>query len=284
MKTAAKILATVATVAVVTSSKPSVVTPSKPAVVTAKPAVVTAKPSVVTPSKPAVLTAKPSVSTSVVSKPSVSKSVVSKPSTPAVSKATVAIVKAIKPDQLAKKLAVKRIVAADGVKIGRSRKELILTVVISAIQTMISQISAIPEPLHPNYKKFVRRLVSFLQNEQRIMYLVSKVAANEQFIELIQYEGFDNSSNDNMMNIVQDNLLETFAEDTVENMENSARSNSNSNSNSSSNSNSNSSSTSIESYVEPMDSYQTDPSMSVFIYVVLAVCAFLLYKNYGNKA
>jgi hypothetical protein len=83
---------------------------------------------------------------------------------------------------------------------------------------MISQISSIPEPLHPNYKQFVRRLVSFLQNEQRIMYLVSKVAANEQFMELLKIEGFDNSSNNNIMDIVQDNLLENFAEDTVENM------------------------------------------------------------------
>jgi len=176
---------------------------------------------------------------------------------------------------MAKKLATKSIVSVDGVKIDRSRKELILRVVISAIQTMISQISAIPEPLHPNYKQFIKRLVSFLQNEQRIMYLVSKVAANEQFMELLQVEGFDNSSNDNIMNIVQDNLLETFAEDTVENMNNSYSPNS---------SNSSKDSNSIESFIEPLDSYRKDPSMSVFIYVILAVFAYIVYKQYSAKA
>jgi hypothetical protein len=148
---------------------------------------------------------------------------------------------------------------------------------------MISQISAIPEPLHPNYKQFVNRLVSFLQNEQRIMYLVSKVAANEQFMELLQVEGFDNSANNNMLNIVQDNLLEEFAEDTVENMDNASTNSSNSSRDSNS-SNSSRDSNSVESFIEPLDSYKKDPTMSVLMYVVLAICAYLVYRKYSAKA
>jgi hypothetical protein len=182
---------------------------------------------------------------------------------------------------MARKLAAKSIVSADGVKIDRSRRELILTVVISAIQTMISQISAIPEPLHPNYKQFVKRLISFLQNEQRIMYLVSKVASNEQFMQLLTIEGFNDDANENIMGIVQDNLLETFAEDSVENMQTSYSAKSTSSNSVDSDSDS---VDSVESYVERMDSYKKDPLMSVFMYVVLAVCAYIALKYYGKKA
>ena len=157
------------------------------------------------------------------------------------------------PSLMAKKLSKKYTLSTYGVKINRSRLELILTVVISAIQTMISQINTIPGPLPHKYNQFVKRLTTFLQNEQKIMSLVSKVTDNEQFMELLTIEGFDNSSNDKLNNIIQENLLETFANDTVNNMEN-------------------------------MYSKKSDNTMNVVMYLLLIVSLYLVYKQYYDKS
>jgi hypothetical protein len=140
---------------------------------------------------------------------------------------------------------------------------------------MISQINSIPEPIHPNYKQFMKRLVSFLETEQQIMLLVTRVASNEKFIQLLSIEGFNNSTNDEIMNIVQDNVLETFADNTVEHMTNNVRRKKAEKSTSSD--------YSVESYYEKMSSYRDDPSMSIFIYAILAVCVYIVYKHYANK-
>lgn len=114
-------------------------------------------------------------------------------------KKTIKVVKTIKPESLAKKLAVYKI---DGVDIDHRQRKLVYTVIISAIQTMISQILAIPEPLHPDDKRFLNRLVSFIINERRIMALARRVATNEKFIELLHVEHFGDNSYDNIMSII----------------------------------------------------------------------------------
>jgi len=134
---------------------------------------------------------------------------------------------------------------------------------------MISQISAIPEPMHPSYRQFIRRLVRFLQNEQRIMFLVNRIIRSEKFMQLIDQEGFDNESGNELMEIVQNNLLENFADDSVAELENSySRSRSRSESN--------------ETIENMDDSYSRDPLMTIIMYIVIGFALYLAYKHFNK--
>jgi hypothetical protein len=167
----------------------------------------------------------------------------------------------MKPHTVAKKLAQHKMVTATGVKLNYARRVMIYEIVISAMQNMINQIASIPEPIHPSYKQFVRRLIKFMHNERRIMLLANKIVQNERFINLLGQEGFDNESGNEINAIVQNNLLETFSEDATNAVNSHAQNN----------------------VIETMDSYSKDPIMTLVMYVVLGFAAYTIYKQYNKS-
>ena len=106
------------------------------------------------------------------------------------------IVQKIKPNKIAKKLSSNEILSSKGEIMQKKNRELVLLIVLTSIKNMISQILSINEDLDPNYKNFIMRLISFLNSEEQIMHLISKVVLNNKFMELLNLdndiETFDN--------------------------------------------------------------------------------------------
>jgi hypothetical protein len=171
-----------------------------------------------------------------------------------------------------------------------SQNKAVAAVTLSTIKNITKQINTLKGPVHPSYKQFIDRLNKFLENEKSLTKLGNKVSTNEKFMELLEQENFDNSSIDELHNILQDNLLESFAEETIENFDQVggeiSRETSVTSSISSISSISSTSSTSsidtIENFDEELSSYKSDPLMTILIYVVLAYLIYMVYKNYGK--
>jgi TPP-dependent indolepyruvate ferredoxin oxidoreductase alpha subunit len=116
-------------------------------------------------------------------------------------------------------LAKKPIVLKNGTKLSKDKTKQVYQVVLSSVQNLINQIGNIPEPVHPNYKRFVSRLVKFLENEKKILSLTNKVANNKKFLKLMEMESFNGESATEMMDIIQDGILESFTQETINNMD-----------------------------------------------------------------
>jgi hypothetical protein len=163
---------------------------------------------------------------------------------------SIEMIKMLKPDEMAKKLAVNEI---KGVTLDKKNRELVYTVIISAIKTMISQIQAIPEPIHPNYKQFLSRLMVFITNEKRIMKLASKVASSEHFVESLHVEQFNNNSFDDVMSTIQNNILEMFDETTIEGFDG----------------------------CEPCDENGYNWYMIILFTIIVVIVSYFMYKRYA---
>jgi hypothetical protein len=157
-------------------------------------------------------------------------------------------------------------VGSSGNKVDRAHKEMVYTVVVSAVQNMITQIVSIPKPIHPSYKQFVKRLVKFLQNEKKIMMLGNKIVKNERFMELIGQEGFNDETGNEINVMIQNTLLESFSDEATNEVKKMA------------------SSSSQYGLIEQMDSYTKDPLMVLVMYVVLGFAAYTIYKNMNKSA
>jgi len=94
--------------------------------------------------------------------------------------------------------------------LNHDQKKIILNIIISAIKTIVAQIGTIPEPLHPNYKQFVNKLKELISNDHKIMCLVSQIAKNNKFMELIKNERFNNNPKDEILEVIQTQLFEIF--------------------------------------------------------------------------
>ena len=256
--------------------KPSVSSVSKPSVSSVS------KPSVSKPSVSSV--SKLSVSKPFVSKPTLSKLSVSKPFVSSVSKPTssvltksksssgsssksvstsvpikkmIAKAKKVKVAEVANKMAKKPIVLKNGAKLSKEKTKQVYEVVLTSVQNLINQIGNMPEPVHPNYKRFVSRLVKFLENEKKILSLTNKVANNKKFLKLMEMESFNNESSTEMMDIIQDGILESFTQDTIDNMDLS------------------------EPTIETMSNDTTeDPIVGLLMYVLLSVMIYVSIKYY----
>jgi hypothetical protein len=152
-------------------------------------------------------------------------------------------------------------IGPDGHKLTRIHKEMVYAIIISAVKHMITQIASIPEPIHPSYKQFVKRLIKFLKNEKRIMMLGHKIVKNEHFMELLGHEGFNDETGNEINVMIQNSLLETFSDEATNEVKKKV------------------SSSSQNNLIEQMNSCTKDPLMVFIMYVILAFVAYTIYKN-----
>ncbi len=98
-------------------------------------------------------------------------------------------------------------------------KEQVQQAVDKIMQSMVilgKQINNISGPVHPNYKEFMVKLTKLIDDDRKVIDLVSKIINNQKVKHLLEFEGFNNDDNDKLdehfMDIVQDNILESFNE------------------------------------------------------------------------
>lgn len=118
-------------------------------------------------------------------------------------------VSTINPEQLAQQLATKNIKLL-GKSFDNMQNELILRVIITHIQTIILQLANQPKPINPSYIQLILMLLQLLNDEKTTIKLLSKVSDNKTFTELLSIEGFEKNPYDEVMNIVDTSIIETF--------------------------------------------------------------------------
>ena len=124
---------------------------------------------------------------------------------------------------------------------------------------MIDDIKSIPQPLHKSYTFFLNRLKSLLKNKKLFSKFVIKVTDDNSLIDLLQVEKFDNESYNSIDNVIENKLLESFAEEDFNNTSNSIK------------------------YVNGSNEYFNTPNnQNLFIYLVIGIFLFIIYKNYNK--
>jgi hypothetical protein len=157
---------------------------------------------------------------------------------PPITRKSIDIIRTIKPEELAQKLASTKF---EGIDVDFEQRKMIYIVIISAIQTMISQILAIHEPLHMSYTKYLDKLITIISNEHKLINLAQKIISNKNFNDLLQVEHFGEGSYDGIMNIIQENLFDTQEDFIVD---------------------------------------TSSPCMTIIIILIISIAAYLAYKYY----
>jgi len=122
---------------------------------------------------------------------------------------TLTFAKSISPDVMAKKISTKKIII-NGHEFNQEQKILLLTIVISALQTMIYQIANMSKPINPVYIQLLSILIPFLKDEDKLINLSLKVASDNKFVEILSIEGFSNEVVDNVMEVIHTKIIETI--------------------------------------------------------------------------
>ena len=118
------------------------------------------------------------------------------------------------------------------------------------INSMVDDIESIPQPLHKNYKFFLDRLKYLIKNKQLFIKFVINVTADDNLINLLQVENFDNDSYNNIDNIIENKLLETFAKDDYKRKS------------------------------VPIENFNELNGKNVFIYFIIGIILYMFYRNW----
>jgi len=133
------------------------------------------------------------------------------------------IINNIKLNEIAEKLSNDELKTPCGDIIHRKNRKLILLILLTSVKKMISQILIMDDNISPEHEQFIFMLLSFLENDDQIINLTSKVIADKKFMKLLNLEKnietFNNVKyekiNDNtekILYIIQTNLLEIFSD------------------------------------------------------------------------
>ena len=133
-------------------------------------------------------------------------------------------------------------------KLDKETLEATIRLINNKINSMVDDIESIPQPLHKNYKFFLDRLKSLLKNKKLFIKFVVKVTADDSLIDLLRIENFDYESYNNIDNVIENKLLESFAEDDY-----------------------NKTSKSIEHF--------GNSSNNMFIYLIVGIFLYMMYNN-----
>ena len=135
-------------------------------------------------------------------------------------------------------------------RLDKDTLEAAVRLINNKINSMVNDIESIPQPLHKNYKFFLDRLKYLLKNKQLFIKFVINVTADDKLTNLLQVENFDNESYNSIDNIIENKLLETFAEDDYKKTS------------------------------DRFEHFKKPNGNNIFIYFIVAIIAYIMYRNW----
>lgn len=116
----------------------------------------------------------------------------------------------INSEQLAKEL-LKKNISVLGKQFTNDEKEMILRIIINSIQTTILQLNKLPN-MNESIINLINVLKLFITDENKTLKLFEKVSNNKKFNEILTIEGFNNNQYNDVMDVVNKSIIESFEE------------------------------------------------------------------------